>query len=270
MSVLWGLHKLRKAITHGDLSRVKALLDAGVDPNEYVEHHAYPLQLAVDRGDLNAVRLLLDAGADAGKPAQDDGNIFYAAVAKGRYDMADAMLEKDRSLAKSSDREQKPFHYAICRGDIAGMKYLLDHGANPLDCASGGDTSLFLANLEGQGDAIRFLAPYFRKAGRMHGASRDVETWHKISDTEIAHVSMKTSITSKTTEIFNFASFVKKTLSQNLMGEMLNFEMTRFEDCDKDILLLAFNALQKKSRLPHAEQQAFRKKIKLLKENSHV
>ena len=56
---------LQAAAAAGDLPRVQALLDAGVDPNQPEPiSKGYSLQSAASRGDVEMVRLLLATGAD--------------------------------------------------------------------------------------------------------------------------------------------------------------------------------------------------------------
>jgi len=88
----------------GDVGRMKALLDAGADPNEATKAwgRLTPLHMAAANSRLEAARLLIARGADVNKEAETN-----------------------------SSRHARPIHFAACTGNISMLKLLLDAGADP-------------------------------------------------------------------------------------------------------------------------------------------
>lgn len=68
---------LQGASRNGDIDRVRALLDAGVDPNADpgMPHGMSPLMLAAWQGHAEVARLLIERGADVHR---EDGDGFTA------------------------------------------------------------------------------------------------------------------------------------------------------------------------------------------------
>ncbi|OGS12111.1 MAG: hypothetical protein A2234_07400 [Elusimicrobia bacterium RIFOXYA2_FULL_58_8] len=88
----------------GDVAAVRALLEAGADPNmsTAIWGHMTPLHMAVANSRLEAAKLLIARGADVNR---------------------EAVINKSR--------QARPLHYAACKGDVSMVKLLLESGANP-------------------------------------------------------------------------------------------------------------------------------------------
>jgi len=88
---------LSRAAAEGDLARVRALLDAGTDPDTAHRYGATALTFASDKGHTEVVRLLLERGADP-----DVQDTFY---------------------------HQTPLGWALGNGHLEIAVLLVDHGA---------------------------------------------------------------------------------------------------------------------------------------------
>lgn len=86
---------LWEAARTGDVSRVRALLDAGVDPDAPSRYGATALSFAAQKGHLEVVRLLLERGAtvDVTDTFYDQTPLAWA-LSDGHFDVAVLLLEK--------------------------------------------------------------------------------------------------------------------------------------------------------------------------------
>ena len=149
----------------GFTSRVRRLLELGVDPDGAGTHHPIyegrtPVQEAARGGNPEVVEMLRAAGADS---ALDDVDLFLAACGGGDYDQAEAMRTVDPTLVQraiarrpgqmiaaaehgnleavvlliqlgfdvNALERRSPLHEAAMRGNLEMIHLLLDHGADP-------------------------------------------------------------------------------------------------------------------------------------------
>jgi ankyrin repeat protein len=171
---------LKAAVSHGYAHRTRLLLDHGVDPNGYgtrhrIYHGRAPLEEAALRGHPEIVAMLEQAGAGNDL---DDVDVFVCAATAGDRDRTEEMLRTDPSLreramarrpeqivgAAGSDRVASvgllidlgfdvnavdrttplhvtALHEAAHRGNMAMIRLLIDHGADPNVRDSGYDAT---------------------------------------------------------------------------------------------------------------------------------
>lgn len=96
---LTGSSPLFVAATFGRLEVVKALLEAGADPNyrrpDHLGENTYgaPLHTAVGFGHVDVVAVLLDAGADPGLPDPSLGTPLHLSRVRGHQEIEAMLLE---------------------------------------------------------------------------------------------------------------------------------------------------------------------------------
>jgi len=197
-SQIGGLTALLVAARNGQADAVSAFLDAGDDIDQTSDtDHATPLVLAVINGHYDAAKLLLDRGADPKLATTDGATPLYAVidvqwsphtwyaqpvVAQERtayLDLASSFLSHGadpnapinkklwfRSFANDEtwfDVEgATPFLRAALAGDLAAMKLLVEHGANPNIATKSADTPLMAAAGVGWAAYWTSNAPYSR------------------------------------------------------------------------------------------------------------
>jgi len=193
-----GMTALLVAARDGQADAVAALLDAGDDVNQISDtDHATPLILAVINGHYDLAKLLLDRDADVKLSTVDGATPLYAVIDvqwaphtwypqpviskehTAYLDLVAAFLAHGadpnaqigkklwfRSFANDEtwfDVEgATPFLRAALSGDLAAMKLLAAHGANPNLGTKSGDTPLMAAAGVGWAAYWTANAPYPR------------------------------------------------------------------------------------------------------------
>jgi ankyrin repeat protein len=193
-----GLTALLVAARDGQINAVNAFLDEGVDVNQTSDtDRATPLILAVINGHYDLAKVLLDRGANPRSATTDGATALYAVIDVqwsphtwyeqpiianehlGYLDVVSALLGHGadpnaaigrklwfRSFANDEtwfDVEgATPFLRAALASDLAAMKLLVDHGANPNQATKSGDTALMAAAGVGWAAYWTQNAPYSR------------------------------------------------------------------------------------------------------------
>lgn len=123
---------LLRAIIHGDMKTVEALLSAGLDPNQRDSAGRNPLNWALIRGNQQiAVSLLLKWHADPNQPLDN--------------------------IARNDRYPLTPILYAVNSRDLQLISLLLDNGAHIDTKGPGGRTALHLAVAGGCPDTLQVL-----------------------------------------------------------------------------------------------------------------
>lgn len=137
---------LLAAALQGDLSTVAALLHQDPSLANSVLSDAYegapPLALAAAGGHLEVVRALLDAGAEPDLSGQD-GTALMMAVWNNLPEVIELLLAGGASANATGPCGETPLHYAALKGRVELGRLLLAHGANPNVHTTQGRTDMF-------------------------------------------------------------------------------------------------------------------------------
>ena len=146
------------AMADRDTARVRALLDAGLDPNTARADGATALLWAAHWDDGEAVDLLLQAGADAN--AADDHGVTPLARAceNASAAMVGQLLAAGADPSAAQTNGLTPLMTAARTGSLAVVEALLARGAE-VDAATAAthETALMWAVAEGHRDIVRAL-----------------------------------------------------------------------------------------------------------------
>jgi ankyrin repeat protein len=80
------------------------------------------------------VRALLDAGADPNAAVDDGFPALFAAIDRAtpdRHDVLAALLSAGADVQQRGVNDYTALHYAACRDDGSAVRLLLAHGADP-------------------------------------------------------------------------------------------------------------------------------------------
>jgi len=173
---------LHRAAWHGDVGTLKACLEKGEGPDQRNDMGETPLHVAALRGNSDVVRLLVQYGAQldtvdnsgatpvqkAARAGHDsiarflwsrgaDYGIFTAAML-GDVSRMQELLSDDAFLVAATDEwGYTPLHWASGMGHLEAVSVLTASGANLEARARYGNTPLFVASYEGQGDVVAAL-----------------------------------------------------------------------------------------------------------------
>ncbi|MBA2258707.1 MAG: ankyrin repeat domain-containing protein, partial [Acidobacteria bacterium] len=140
-----GTTALMKTTLFGTPAAMKALLDAGADPNVTNAEATTALMWAATRG-LDRVELLLSRGA---RPNVADARGFtplmFAAGYSGRSDVVRTLINAGAEVDALSTNSWSALRDAVKAGDTAKLRLLLDSGAKLLVSQRNTNRMVFLA-----------------------------------------------------------------------------------------------------------------------------
>jgi ankyrin repeat protein len=137
---------LAEAASRGDLELLRALLDAGGDPNEAeAEEWMSPLMEAAAGNHVQAVRMLLDAGADIHVTRQGGANPLLLAIESGKMEVCELLHERGLQIDPANDYLGCAFASVAGKGSLAAVQWLLSQSV-PVDITGfSGGTALIRA-----------------------------------------------------------------------------------------------------------------------------
>ena len=176
------IESFAKAAKFDDVSEVKSLLVAGVNPNTVDAKGEPMLVIAIKDKSAKVTELLLkDKKTDV-----DLSNKF------GETPLMLASIEGDLPVVKALviQREARidhigwtPLHYACAKGQLSVAQFLIANGANPNSRSPNGSTPLMMAAQSGNEELIKFLLD--------NGADIRIRNGHGLSVIEIADIYQK-------------------------------------------------------------------------------
>lgn len=126
-----GSSALHYAVYEQDVERVRALLQAGADPNLSNRYGSNPMQLAAEVGDAAIIKLLLDAGADVDSPNPEGQTALMLVARTGKVDAAELLVKKGADVnAVERWGGQTALMWASARRHPEMMAYLIKQGAD--------------------------------------------------------------------------------------------------------------------------------------------
>jgi ankyrin repeat protein len=130
---------IHRAADAGDVAKVKAFIQEGVDVNTKV-HGCTPLHCAARYGHKEVVELLIAKGADINAKDTQGWTPLYLAINQGRKEIAKLLASKSGDVS---------LHTAAYIGDLQTVEKLIDAGAN-VDANEKGATALLCAAKAGE------------------------------------------------------------------------------------------------------------------------
>ena len=148
------------ATRDGDILRVRALLDSGVDPNIIDNDGITSLHYASLNSDTDIVRLLLNRGTDPN--IRDNYGFTPLMMASIKSDTVIIKMLLDNgaylnNIANSLGDGVTSLMMAASNGRTQIVKMLLERGAEPNIRDKYGKTSLMMASSQGHNDIVRLI-----------------------------------------------------------------------------------------------------------------
>ncbi len=138
--------ELATAAVDGDSAQVRALVQAGVDPDAHGDKQVTPLQWALLSKSTRGLEALLAAGADPAKPGIDGDTVIHlAAMADDPKYLALLLKHKADPNARNDTTQTTPIFSALRGGRDVQFDALLAAGADANAVDRAGNTALHQA-----------------------------------------------------------------------------------------------------------------------------
>ena len=149
---------LHTAVRWNDVSQLQALLRDGADPDIVEEWKGQtPVLLAAEIGNRQAMKALLDAGADPEIANGRGQKAMHLVVRRDDSEGLNLLVEAGADPNSRDAHGQTPLHLAFESGAADLVQELLDAGADPFARREGGDTPLHVAAAIGKAETIALL-----------------------------------------------------------------------------------------------------------------
>lgn len=142
-AVLFGVR-----VEAGDIDRVRAWLDAGLDPDFVADRVGTGLMIAAWNGNIPMMELFVARGADVNRSNALGEQALMHAAWRGHTEAAKWLLAHG-AQANRPPQHWSALHYAAYAGNPDMAQLLLDHGADINARSPNGSTVLMMAVYEG-------------------------------------------------------------------------------------------------------------------------
>ena len=120
---------IHAAAQAGDLARVKAFLEKGIDINVGDDEGLTPLHYAAQGGHKEVAELLIAKGADINSKDKGGYTPLYYAIWNKDKDMLKLLVSKGADVNWTSQKDYPPLHYAVWNEDLDMVKLLVENGS---------------------------------------------------------------------------------------------------------------------------------------------
>ena len=188
---------LISAFRHSHYETAELLVKHGVDVNLRDNHYQYtPLHFVALNGNMRLLNVLLaQDGIDIDAKAKDGGTPLHAAAYNGHVMLIEALLKTGVNTEIENNEGMTAADVAVQRGQTQAAKLIQQKMREKTESAEKETLYGVPATAE---------------------TSDDRETWLRIGTDKIAHIGTYPAIERKLTEIFNFTTRERLTISENL------------------------------------------------------
>ncbi|TAL27556.1 MAG: hypothetical protein EPN97_16955 [Alphaproteobacteria bacterium] len=211
----FGNTALHIAIQFRQGDAIRLLLQHGPDFEAQGKDNLTPLMLAMEKCKPSLIIPIIKA--QGSNPNTHDNNYVYPlhkAAASGEMDVVKALVEHGADVnVRTRDTEDTPLHMAIRNGRRGVAEYLVQRGARIDIAGKDGLTATQLAKEAGP-KMMLIVDPQTAANDRMREAP--MEIWELATPTQVAKISTLPALQRKITEIFNFETRERMTVTRNL------------------------------------------------------
>jgi pectate lyase len=141
----------------GDLERVKAFLEEGIDVNAKDENGDTPLHIAAEQDYNDIASLLIDQGGNVNARNQKNYTPLYNAISNSNKDLVGLLIGKGADVNVTPEGGAPLLIEAVWRGDLDVVKLLVDNGARYDTQDKDGLTALYYAASQGNMDMVKLF-----------------------------------------------------------------------------------------------------------------
>lgn len=142
-----GLTPIFYAIDHEQHSRVKGLINAGVDLKRFNEKRQTPLHMIIENDNINMLKTVLTQKVDVNIVDHTGDTPLQLAISTGNLTAFNELMEQDLDVNFPNELGQTALHFAVYEGNVEFVKKLIDKGGHINYQAKNGCTPLhFLKN----------------------------------------------------------------------------------------------------------------------------
>ena len=143
-------------IERDDVSKVRAWLDEGLDPDYQGGQLGSGLMIAAWHGRIDMMALFVERGANPRRANRNGEQPLQLAAWNGHQEAVKWLLEHGAALNRDGN-QWGALHYAVFNGHQELAKYLIERGAEVNAPSPNGTTPLMLAAREGREELVRTL-----------------------------------------------------------------------------------------------------------------
>lgn len=133
-----GVNLLMYEIASQNEVAVRALLEAGADPNFVTESNASPMLVAAASDDKRWLEILLDKGGDPNLADHDGEPLITKMVSYERWDNMNLLLDKGAEIDKTGPSGQTATFRLAALNLFDRVEAMIDRGADPQHAEAGG------------------------------------------------------------------------------------------------------------------------------------
>jgi hypothetical protein len=144
------------AVERGDLKKVSAWFDEGLDPEALGNQIGTGLMIAAWNGNIEMMQLFVDHGANPRRANRNGEQPLQLAAWNGHLEAVKWLLEHGATINRDGNY-WGALHYAVFNGHVALAKYLIERGAEINARSPNGSTPLMMAAREGREELSQTL-----------------------------------------------------------------------------------------------------------------
>ncbi|GHU03018.1 hypothetical protein FACS1894158_00400 [Betaproteobacteria bacterium] len=144
------------AVERGDIDRVRAWLDEGLDPEFSGQQFGTGLMNAAWYGNIEMMQLFVERGANPRRANRNGEQALQLAAWNGHLEAVKWLLEHGALVNRDGDY-WGALHYAVFNGHKELANYLIEQGANVNARSPNGSTPLMMAAREGRDELVKRL-----------------------------------------------------------------------------------------------------------------
>ncbi len=151
---------LHHAVKQNDISRLKQILDAGIDADSLNQDGQSPLMVAAFQGKIDVFNHLLESGANINLTDKNGRSPLIYAISGSKPKSVSELLYRGANANLADVRRNYPLHYAAKLNNHRIVSLLLSNGADIDLSNTKGRTALMIAGRNGRQENVRAILVY--------------------------------------------------------------------------------------------------------------